>query len=583
MTKRRNPDDWFTGLTGGSRNAVGPTSNVVFSGYPYGYDHGYGNYGVVPEPRPSSAVESPELTNVSTAKKEPEIIILDDDTPPSSQVSQSPSSSTQPLKMEPSILVLGRTPSQQVGSTLQSDPSIVILDNPPPTNTRVVSRRLGREPTIEIVNGPTIAPPPAKRQRKAKDQVRSDQNTIQQTAIQSHAPPLSIAGPSSQPSQPTSQSQPAPNRPKATPVPQLPKPASKDVRVTFSTGPSHINSQKPTGITAVTSNAPVPQPKSIPVSFATPRPGPSKPSDAPFVAPNSALSSAPVPVPALATTQCKGKAPQASRAPRQPKPKAEKRLAITKKKCPNVTRERLERVTTQRFFMVDRKRVDREGELREEFQVLGSTGNVYTVTIQKLPSCNCPDALKGNHCKHTLFIYAKVLQVPFESHVWYQKALLSTELEEIFANAPLAPNDVSNPHIQQAYAQASGKAPTASGKKRAIEKGTECPICYEGMHGVQESTLTFCDTCGNGLHKECFGEWAKAKGADITCPFCRAKWPVTVANAALRGPDAVGRFGEPYLNLANAAGLSSARDTSTYYHGPRQGYRHMGYNRYGRF
>ena len=64
-------------------------------------------------------------------------------------------------------------------------------------------------------------------------------------------------------------------------------------------------------------------------------------------------------------------------------------MAIMKKKCPNVTRERLERVTTQRFFMVDRKRVDREGELREEFQVLGSTGNVYTVTIQKLPSCSC--------------------------------------------------------------------------------------------------------------------------------------------------------------------------------------------------
>ncbi|KAI0771350.1 hypothetical protein BC629DRAFT_1640993 [Irpex lacteus] len=160
-----------------------------------------------------------------------------------------------------------------------------------------------------------------------------------------------------------------------------------------------------------------------------------------------------------------------------------------KKKCPNVTRERLERVTTQRFFMVDRKRVDREGEMREEFQVLGSTGNVYTVTIQKVPSCNCPDALKGNHCKHIVNDNSPllVLQVPFESHVWYQKALLSTELEDIFAKAPLAPNDVSNPRLQQAYAQASGKAPPASaGKRREIEEGTECPICYEDMFGVRE-------------------------------------------------------------------------------------------------
>jgi hypothetical protein len=40
-----------------------------------------------------------------------------------------------------------------------------------------------------------------------------------------------------------------------------------------------------------------------------------------------------------------------------------------------------------RFFMVDRRR--NGDELREEFSVLGSTGNVYTVVIDKKPSCNC--------------------------------------------------------------------------------------------------------------------------------------------------------------------------------------------------
>jgi hypothetical protein len=94
------------------------------------------------------------------------------------------------------------------------------------------------------------------------------------------------------------------------------------------------------------------------------------------------------PVPASQTEKGPTKVPQ-SRTSKQPKQQQEKRLAIMKKKCPNVTRERLERVTTQRFFMVDRKRVDREDELREEFKVLGSTGNVYTVIIQKVPSCDC--------------------------------------------------------------------------------------------------------------------------------------------------------------------------------------------------
>ena len=94
---------------------------------------------------------------------------------------------------------------------------------------------------------------------------------------------------------------------------------------------------------------------------------------------------------------------------------------------------------------------------------------------------------------------------------------------------------------------------------------------------------------------------AKTKGADITCPFCRAKWPVTTANAGLRGRGANAPYGEPYLNVAVAAGLDGARDTSTCtcpiidvwhgllmvmlsdYHGPREGHRNMGYRRYGGF
>lgn len=105
-----------------------------------------------------------------------------------------------------------------------------------------------------------------------------------------------------------------------------------------------------------------------------------------------------------------------------------------------------------------------------------------------------------------------VLQVPFGSHYWYQKALLFSELEDIFAKAPLAPNDVTNPRVRDAYARATGRV-SASGiqndnsKKKAIEEGTECSICYEDMQRVDERLLVFCETsCGNALHKECFGQ-----------------------------------------------------------------------------
>jgi len=230
--------------------------------------------------------------------------------------------------------------------------------------------------------------------------------------------------------------------------------------------------------------------------------------------------------------------------------------------------------------MVDRKR---EGNrLREEFQVLGSTGNVYTVVIDKKPTCSCPDAMKGNHCKHILFIFLKVLQVSRESGFWYQKALLTNELEAIFAEAPLAPNSVAHPRINEAYAQATGKATSskitddAAKKKRIPGPGDDCPICYEAMHGIDLKSLAFCQECGNALHNECFEQWARTNPHNLTCVWCRAKWFV----AASASSSGARRTTEGYINLGGVAGVSPVRDTSTYYHGPKRGRRYYGYQDY---
>ncbi|OCH92261.1 hypothetical protein OBBRIDRAFT_886411 [Obba rivulosa] len=280
------------------------------------------------------------------------------------------------------------------------------------------------------------------------------------------------------------------------------------------------------------------------------------------------------------------KAPPAKRARKKKDPdtpQSEKRGAITRKKCPKNILERLDRVISQRFFLVDRRR---EGHaLREEFSVLGSTGNVYTVVVDKKPSCNCPDALKGNHCKHILFIFLKVLQVTQESGYWYQKALLTSELEDIFANAPPAPNSILNTRVREAYARATGKPVASSSatdvtqKKRIPGAEDDCPICYENLHGAKESELTFCQECGNAVHKECFQQWARKSAANLTCVFCRAKWVVAPAIGNGGSSGAV-RSSEGYVNLAGVAGLSPVRDTSSYYHGPRRGQRHYGYQDY---
>lgn len=72
--------------------------------------------------------------------------------------------------------------------------------------------------------------------------------------------------------------------------------------------------------------------------------------------------------------------------------------------------------------MIERER--QPNVLREQFKVLGSTGNVYTITIDNVPSCDCPDFLKGNHCKHLIFVFLKILGVKESSHFYYQKYVL---------------------------------------------------------------------------------------------------------------------------------------------------------------
>lgn len=67
----------------------------------------------------------------------------------------------------------------------------------------------------------------------------------------------------------------------------------------------------------------------------------------------------------------------------------------------------------------------------ETFNVLGATGNVYTVTISRHPHCSCPDHAKGNVCKHILFVMLRVLKLDKKDPRVWQKALLPSEVNDV--------------------------------------------------------------------------------------------------------------------------------------------------------
>jgi len=90
-----------------------------------------------------------------------------------------------------------------------------------------------------------------------------------------------------------------------------------------------------------------------------------------------------------------------------------------------------------RMIVVGRTRSETGGYPREDIAVVGSTGNIYTVTIGLIPTCTCPDSLKGNECKHKVYVLHTVLKAP--ERLQYQRALLTSELLEIFTHAPPVP------------------------------------------------------------------------------------------------------------------------------------------------
>ena len=82
----------------------------------------------------------------------------------------------------------------------------------------------------------------------------------------------------------------------------------------------------------------------------------------------------------------------------------EKRLRVFRKKAPLSYLEKLERATSQRMFVIDRARGGTEEEPEETIDMAGTTGNIYSITISRLPKCTCPDNQRGNQCKHIVYV-----------------------------------------------------------------------------------------------------------------------------------------------------------------------------------
>ncbi|KAJ1967045.1 hypothetical protein H4R35_006826, partial [Dimargaris xerosporica] len=207
-------------------------------------------------------------------------------------------------------------------------------------------------------------------------------------------------------------------------------------------------------------------------------------------------------------------------------------------------RERIARAQEQRMFMVEREEID-NGNYK--FAILGSTDNVYTVQIDRTPRCSCADYRFSRLCKHILFVMIKVLRLPPDNPLVYQRAWLRSELTQILANMAPDPAAVASKRIQQEYRrlaapdhppadtvsdEATGSKPndplvSAMGIRRrtlvsmALNSNETdadddlCPICYDTMTPEQwcNQELLWCQRgCGNNVHLVCFEQWREHYG-----------------------------------------------------------------------
>lgn len=183
---------------------------------------------------------------------------------------------------------------------------------------------------------------------------------------------------------------------------------------------------------------------------------------------------------------------------------------------------RQSRALSQRLLLADMDIVI--GENVASFEIIGSTGKVYTVKICRFPSCTCPDyQLRQSTCKHIYFTLSKVLQQPEE--IWKKGSNFDEdEVAKLLEQAQGRKQAVTKDDTDMLTNEEKKK-------QKDVQEQGECPICLCPF--VTGEDLVFCyKTCGMNLHKMCFIRMKKDQ-----CPMCRSEMKLSRKKAVKRRHD----------------------------------------------
>lgn len=206
---------------------------------------------------------------------------------------------------------------------------------------------------------------------------------------------------------------------------------------------------------------------------------------------------------------------------------------------------RVTRALTQRNIQVLDHVINDTGV---EFQMSGSSGSVYRVTVGESGEvkCSCPDnRIRGQRCKHIYHLLVHRAGLTPASVDFFSSEPLTSETrlslrsprqhsESVQQVLALAEDEL---HIRNArmYNRAGAAAvrrprkrrrrevpkPAVEAAPREIADGDVCAICILELKGEETAS---CPWCGHHQHRECIAQWNKIKAM---CVLCKQPWLVT--------------------------------------------------------
>jgi hypothetical protein len=208
-----------------------------------------------------------------------------------------------------------------------------------------------------------------------------------------------------------------------------------------------------------------------------------------------------------------------------------------------------DRALQQRLYLI---KESKDTDTSFCYQVLGSTGNVYEVTlsmhedfIQPLSDdeetddeegtreavrvvdcrwkCSCPHFQKRwKPCKHIYFIALRALSCKNNDSITEESIWVLANERHCKPCSVSAPDHIVEEYEKRAAEQTEECEYSKCGGRHPKQKeyvGEDCAICFDEM--TDKCKVVFCKTaCGNSLHKDCFERWY-GMNKEGTCVHCR--------------------------------------------------------------